>query len=259
MNENIIKFHSYHPSNNTTDDYKPAPVKRHMPQWFLDKEKFKRNKDGTFYLTMFTDPEGKQSVHRQPSWKACPAMLDIFMAGYYLFTPCDITFKKNDSLPYPEVEYDEKWRHVAPAKSFCEMRGAEEGLPTPEGYNEYTFVWRINWYFEVPKGYTILMTHPINIPNLPFQTISGFADASNPYMISGNYPFYIKKDWYGTIPAGTPYAQLIPMKAESWSSEINHYSIEETTKMIEEKQKNYVIGHGITKYKELDWIRKEYD
>jgi hypothetical protein len=259
MSDNVIKFHSFHPSNNTIKDYRPAPVKKHMPKWFVDKEKFKKQANGMFQLVTYVDTEGKTSIHRQPSWKSCPALLDIFMSGYYMFTPCDITFKKSETNPYPDLEYDEKWGYVAPAKSFVAMRGAEEGLPCPEGYNEYTFVWRINWYFEVPKGNTILFTHPLNIVDLPFQTISGFADASNPHMISGNYPFYIKKDWYGTIPAGTPFVQIIPMKAEEWSSEIHDYTQEEIQKQVDEKYKEYVVGHGITKYKELDWIRKRYE
>jgi hypothetical protein len=265
---NIIKFHSYHPSNNTTKDYRPEPVKDNIPQWFLEKNKFKTNPDGTYQLVRYKTEE-IDKIHRIPSWKSCPAMLDVFMSGYYLFTPCDIIVKPNDGSLQKElhhyqlgtsmVEYDEKWKGFGPAKAFCDYRGVEDGLPTPEGYLSHTLVWRPNWYFEVPKGYTVLFTHPINIIDLPFKTMTGFSDASNKQMISGNYPFYIKENWYGTIPAGTPYAQVIPIKIESWSAEIIEYSIEELAKNKQEQHKYYIVGNSMTKYKQIDWTKKHYE
>jgi hypothetical protein len=261
---NIIKFHSYHPSNNTTKDYRPEPVKDNIPQWFLDKEKFKKNQDGTYQLYKYGD-----KIHRMPTWKSCPAMLDIFMSGYYLFTPCDIMVKPNDGsiqegLHHHQrgksmIEYDEKWKDCGPARAFCDYRGIEDGLPHPDGYSPYTLVWRPTWWFEVPKGYTVFFTHPINIQDLPFKTISGFSDAATKYLVSGNYPFYIKDGWYGTIPAGTPYAQVIPIKNESWSSEIIDYTVDEMTQIRKEKYDNYVVGNSITRYKENDWLNKHYE
>jgi hypothetical protein len=250
---NVIKFHSYHPSNNTTKDYRPEPVKDNIPQWFLDKDKFQKNEDGTYKLYRYQD-----KVHRMPTWKSCPAMLDVFMSGYYLFTPCDITFKESDT-GVATLEYDEKWKDIGPARSFCDVRGVEQGLPHPEGYSPHTFVWRPTWWFEVPKGYTVLFTHPINIQDLPFKTISGFSDAATKYLVSGNFPFYIKDGWYGTIPAGTPYAQVIPIKNESWSSEIIDYTVDEMTQIRKEKYDNYVVGNSITRYKENDWLNKHYE
>ena len=43
MTDNIIKFHSYHPSNKIINKYEPEPVKNKIPQWFLEKDKFKKN------------------------------------------------------------------------------------------------------------------------------------------------------------------------------------------------------------------------
>lgn len=252
---NIIKFHSYHPSNNIYKDHRPSPVKDHIPKWFLDKEKFKKNSDGSDLLLQY---QGR--VHKMPSWKSCPAILDVFMSGYYLFTPCDLTFKENPTNEdLPILEYDEQWKDLGSSRAFCATRGVEDGLPYPDGYSPETFVWRPNWYFEVPKGYTVLFSHPINIPNLPFQTMTGFSDAATKYLVSGNFPFYIKKGWYGTIPAGTPYAQVIPIKNEPWSSEIIDYDITEIIKNRDEKYKNYVVGNSLTKYKELDWLKKQYE
>jgi hypothetical protein len=36
--------------------------------------------------------------------------------------------------------------------------------------------------------------------------------------MSGNIPFFIKEGFSGVIPKGTPIAQVIPFKRESWTS-----------------------------------------
>jgi hypothetical protein len=99
----------------------------------------------------------------------------------------------------------------------------------------------------------------MNIPNLPFKTMSGFIDSTNPLIGNGNIPFYLKKNWEGVIPAGTPYAQVIPIKNESWKSEIINYSLEEMLDQINKKEKDYMIGHHLTRYKEKDWTKKTYE
>ncbi len=262
MEKNIIKFHSCHPSNKNNKNYKPSAVKNHIPNWFLEKDKFKKNDDGEYQLTFFYK-NGKSIVDKIPTWKSCPALLDVFTSGYYLFTPCDIKItlsndEQQGSVPVT-IEYDKQWGRSNLGMGICHSRGKEEGLPHPDGYHEYTYVWVPNWFVEVPNGYTTFVSHPININNLPFKTVSGFIDASNPLTGSGNIPFYIKEGWEGTIPAGTPYAQIIPIRNEEWVSEIIDYTDEELDKYIEEKHEKYMVGSGLTKYKELDWLKKHYE
>ena len=255
MENNIIKFHSAHPANNDNDMYRPEPVKNNKPQWFLDKDKYSKDANGKYYTDLFRNREtGNLEVQKIPSWKSCPAMLDIFSSGYYLFTPTDITFKEN-----LEIEYDDKWKSGGVGWKFCNPRGIETEMPYPEGYSASTFAWVPNWYMEVDKDYTVLLTHPININDLPFKTMSGFIDASNTLMGSGNISFYIKENWTGIIPAGTPYAQVIPFKNEPWSSEIVNYTNEQIQENAKNKFEKYLIGPGITRYKQDDWLKKHYE
>lgn len=262
MKTNLIKFHSCHPENKNTDKFKPSAVKAHIPQWYLDKDKHKKNPDGQYTLSI-SYKNGETDISRIPSWKSCPAMLDIFLSGYYLFTPCDIEVKNNPE--YPEkggpvvLEFDPKWGTSQLGMAICRSRGIEEGLPFPDGYYEHTYIWTPNWFIEVPEGYTALVSHPININALPFKTISGFIDASNILVSSGNFPFYVKEGWTGIIPAGTPYAQIIPIKNESWESDIVEYTDEELDQYLEKRHREYMVGHGLTKYKELDWLKKHYE
>jgi hypothetical protein len=265
MTDNIIKFHSCHKLNNESEDYRPSPVKNHIPNWFLEKDKHVRNEDGTYPLIFLKGENGNTVPSRMPSWKSCPALLDVFVSGYYLFTPCDITIKTNHENPEKQpvtVKLGGAWSrddaNQIKGFAFCKLRGDEEGLPKPDGYYEIPYTWVLNWSAQVPKGYTIFLTSPINIPNLPFKTMSGFMDSYSILTGSGNIPVYFKEGWEGTIPAGTPYAQLIPIKNESWESEIVEYTDEEIKENFNQYVEDYMLGFGITSYKGKDWSKKRY-
>ena len=259
MDSKIIKFHSCHSSNYLSDKYMPAPVRSHIPDWYLQKDKHVKLSDGRYPISFWKDKDGKTEPYRQLSWKSCPAILDIFMTGYYLFTPCDIEIKisgeyRNEYDISVSKEY-EGHNHT----KFCSIRREEEGFPTPYGYSPVHLVWRPNWYPQVPEGYTVLFTHPININNLPFRTISGFVDYAQEIVGPGNLPFFIQENWEGIIPAGTPYAQLIPIRNESWNHEIINNSPEEIEDFFKRKHKEDIVGPSQTKYKQRSWLKKNYE
>jgi hypothetical protein len=261
MADNIIKFHSCNKLNNQSQNYRPSPVKNNMPNWFLEKDKHVKNEDGTYALISGRLWNGDEIQRRISSWKSCPAFLDVFISGYYLFTPCDITIKINKENFENEpitLELGGEWNQQNSHLKFCKLRGGEEGLPKPDRYYEKTFAWYPNWSAQVTKGYTILLTHPINIPNLPFKTMSGFIDSYSILNGTGNMPVYFEEGWEGTIPAGTPYAQLIPIKNESWESEVVEYTDEEIKENFQQYLKEYLTESGVTSYKANDWSKKRY-
>lgn len=259
---NKIKFHSFHSANKNNMQYKPAPVKNHIPKWFLEKDKFRKNADGSYQIVSFVK-NGETINHKYPTWKSCPALLDVFTSGYYLLTPCDIEVvdnKKNSDSDAPLLlNFSDEWKNPEFGPPICQPRGIEDGLPYPEEYHNYTYTWILNWFTQVPEGYTVFFTHPINIENLPFKTISGFIDSANILLGTGRFPFYVKKNWKGIIPAGTPFAQVIPMKNESWESEIVEHTVEEMFSMRKQMQEEYRVGNALTPYKDLDWLKKHYE
>jgi hypothetical protein len=76
---------------------------------------------------------------------------------------------------------------------------------------------------------------------------------SDQYSTSGNIPFFIKEDFSGVIPAGTPFAQIIPIKRDSWTAINNDKGIT----YLEDLQGETVRSPGRS-YKKLFWDRKEY-
>ena len=70
-------------------------------------------------------------------------------------------------------------------------------------------------------------------------------------------PFFLEKGFSGVIPAGTPYAQMIPFKREDWDHEI----IIEDSAVLEEKNRlnsdKYRKPDGGV-YKNEVWTKRTY-
>jgi hypothetical protein len=74
------------------------------------------------------------------------------------------------------------------------------------------------------------------------------------YSTSGNVPFFVREDFEGMVPAGTPFAQLLPIKRKSWKSIQNDQGIA----YLDTLQGATVRTPGKS-YKKLFWIRKDYN
>lgn len=197
----------------------PLPASKFIPDWFVKMDRFAKNPITGEYVkaTKGMCPMPKEGTTddygRIPTWKACPALLDVFVSGYMLRTPCDIKFEIKNNRIDGEV-LDPKFSR------FLQKREVMPGFPQPEGFHQNHFAWFGNWEILVPAGYSVLYTHPMNRFDLPFQSVSGFIDTDK-VGIPGSFPFFIKKGWEGIVPAGTPYAQIIPFLRESWESTVN--------------------------------------
>jgi hypothetical protein len=122
----------------------------------------------------------------------------------------------------------------------------------PEGYCHQPFKFSNEWGIELPKGYSALYTHPLNRTDLPFYTLSGVVD-NDKYVQPVNFPFLIREDFEGLIEAGTPIAQIIPVKRESWSHQIIKFDLE-FIKKFEAKFRTKIYRA----YKIGYWSRKDY-
>lgn len=237
---NKIKFHSARPYNNI-EEHSPLLAKSNIPEWFSKANKYWKTLEGE-YIKGY---DGERSL----SFKSCPALLDTFTVGYLLKTPCDLAFYEKDNDIYVETPkgYEE----------FCARREAMPEFVVPHGYRETHFHWWPNWSIETPPGYSVMVLNPINRFDLPFLTTNGIID-SDMYTISGLIPFFLKKDFVGLIPKGTPYAQVIPFKREDWEMEpLMHTKAEMVKKHVETAKKFRVKGGGI--YKKTIWEPKKYE
>src|SRR5262249_784850 len=87
-------------------------------------------------------------------------------------------------------------------------------------FEDDRFVMKFNnfWTIEVPPGFSLLITHPINRHDLPFTTLTGLVDCDRYIDNFINFPArWSDPAFEGVLPRGTPFAQCIPVKGQSWS------------------------------------------
>ena len=120
------------------------------------------------------------------------------------------------------VDQDEKGKPIISWKGevmMIDKRPTIE-LPVPNNCHPIHYGWRMNWYYETPPGYSVLITHPMNRFDLPFYTMSGIVE-SDIWGLPVFTAFFLQKDFIGVIPKGTPIFQIIPFKRDDWEREVS--------------------------------------
>jgi hypothetical protein len=75
--------------------------------------------------------------------------------------------------------------------------------------------WLNWWAIRCPPGYSLLFVPPLNRPDPRFTIFSGIVDADR-YFEYVNFPFvWNEPNYHGIVEAGTPIAQVIPIKRSS--------------------------------------------
>ena len=90
------------------------------------------------------------------------------------------------------------------------------------------------WTIESPPGYSLLFTHPVNRADLPFTTLTGLVDTDAYRDVNVHFPAHWHDlDFNGVLPKGTPVAQCIPVKRESWAARFETLTHEQAARMHE--------------------------
>ena len=215
----------------------PKSSKSYIPQWYKDAPKW-GGENNELKISNYTSNGGM---------KTCLPFLDALTCGYTIELPCDVQVKIVNGRPIVT------WLSF-PDPIAVRDHSLAPTLPIPDGCHPDHMTWMTLYAISVPKGYSVLLTHPINRFDLPFITHTGLADGD--VCIPGQIPipFFLKKDFEGIIKKGTPIIQLIPIKRESWISKQNN-------SLIEKSKKISYIGNTISSgyYKLTRWHKKEYN
>ena len=84
------------------------------------------------------------------------------------------------------------------------------------------------WTIEAPEGYSVLFTHPANRFDLPFTTLTGLVDCDRYHDNWIHFPaHWHDTNFSGVLPKGTPVAQCMPVKRESWVARTATFTKEE--------------------------------
>ena len=212
-------------------DVKPA--KGFIPEWYKSIKGYNNNN------IKFNDDM------RYANIKSCMPFLDTLTSGYMveLWTDIHVTGPAGNKL----IRWASQPDPLGMRKDFGDM------MPAPKGYSDQQFGWRTVNIVKLPPGYSMLMTHPFNRLDLPFITVSGIVDLDT-VLGEGNFPFFIRDDFEGVIPAGTPIYQILPFKRENWVSVKNQSIVEESERTVTKIRRKF-YGY----YKANIWKKKLYD
>jgi hypothetical protein len=215
----------------------PKPSKVYAPQWYKNQKLFTNNSND--YI---------KSQRADGTYKLCTPLVDSLTAGYTFVTPCDIMVNNTSEKEYtPRLEWKVDFTPVDTQKP-----SVLGNFPIPLGHHSTSFRWHMDWQVITPSGYSLWITHPSQRYDLPFTTVTGFVDTDKfPNRLF--LPFFLKDNFEGLIPEGTPIAQIIPIKREVWESEKSDY--DPNSDYI---HRNMMTLNLFRTYKNKFWSKKEY-
>jgi hypothetical protein len=214
--------------------YPPAPTSKMLPEWYKKTQP---------YIDGLKVPVYDVNSTTNAKIKRCLPVFDILTAGYFILTPADIyvSHEENSDIPFYRWAGGEGigFHPVIQA----ELHPQQNGFPYPKWINK--------WIIKTEPGYSALILSPVH-RDLPFETLPGLVDTDN-YYGSINFPFILKDPkWQGLIPAGTPIAQIVPFKRESYEMSIAPLESKEHQKTMK-----MLTFHFADVYRKFFWAKKK--
>ncbi|WP_035484364.1 hypothetical protein [Geminicoccus roseus] len=146
--------------------------------------------------------------------KHCPPLIDALGLGYLILLPVDVRVERG-----PAFSWD--WSPPATgleglSRSPLSFHVAAQGQGAPFARPERRFLKFQNfWTIATDPGVSILVTHPLNRPDLPFDTLAGVVDTDRYGDGLIHFPAIWRDDGFkGVLPRGTPVAQIVPFRRE---------------------------------------------
>lgn len=217
----------------THDYFPPKPASEDIPDWY---------KEESGYVNNDRSPLSNGQIDQ--TIKRCVPIFDVMTAGYIIYSQVDVYVS-----PIGNGVSNYTWPQYRPIEFHSPEQASKHPFfqesPIPKWINPYSI--------NTPPGYSVLITQPSHRPSV-FTIFSGIVDTDK-YPGNINFPFVLNdKNFEGIIPAGTPIAQIIPFKRDSF-------------KLVKENKKdiikrNYDIMRVrsvfVNGYRKMFWQRKEY-
>jgi hypothetical protein len=164
--------------------------------------------------------------------KKCPPFIDAMTYGFLIPLAIDLEVRDGEF----------SWNFDVPKGFVSEYSHSPIGFHDSSQIagtpflDEDRFIIKFNnfWAIQAPPGYSLLFTHPVNRTDLPFTTLTGLVDCDSFHHTPVAFPArWHDPSFNGVLPKGTPVAQCLPVKRESWSGRFEVLSGEANERMIE--------------------------
>jgi len=234
---NLVEF--VDSSQKVHPEFYPVPAQKEIPEWYRATPSYIGNQK---YVTLAEQEKHKTNA----TVKKCLPFFDSMTAGYIIKLHVDVIIR------WDGKESTYQWASENPIG----FQGTSQAQNYPGQENRSYAYPKFNnpWSIRTPKGYSCLITTPMH-RDLPFETLDGIVDTDS-FFAPILFPFYLKEEkWEGIIEAGTPIAQVIPFKRESWK-----FNISEDPKKINESfsTRTRIFASFVDGYRKAFWNRKEW-
>jgi hypothetical protein len=183
------------------EQYAPQPASASVPDWYKSLES---------YISGVKKPTGQGQT--SATIKRCMPVFDAITGGYILYTYADVYISQkadDNGTNHPWYE----WPSFEP----IQFHPIEQAPTHPQNSGHLMSYpkWINPWAITTPSGYSVLFVQPFHRESV-FTILPGIVDTDT-YTAPVNFPFVLNDVTYeGLIPAGTPMAQVIPFKRDSW-------------------------------------------
>jgi hypothetical protein len=224
----LIKFTQIDGFN---DLYPPIPASKNMPEWYKETES---------YTGKIKKP--RDAGDTSATIKRCMPVFDAMTAGYLILLNADIYVK-----PDKQGGSFFQWQD-----NNIEFHPKQQAGKYPVAKNDAIPKFMNKWIVTTPKGYSTLFMQPAH-RDLPFRILEGVVDTDT-YYHPTNFIFTINDpNFEGLIPAGTPIAQAIPIKRETFTHKIEKLEAEKFLTV-----NKFIHNVFFDAYRNRFWKRKEY-
>jgi hypothetical protein len=210
----------------------PKPASKLVPDWYKNTQSYTNGE---------RKPAGDGNT--TATIKRCVPVFDAITAGYIIESPADVFVSIKDGKQWFE------WSDFGLIQFHPIEQAPEHPDKKPFSYPK----WSNPWALTTPKGYSTLFVQPFHRESV-FTILPGIVDTDQ-YTAAVNFPFVINDPAFeGLIPKGTPIAQVIPFKRDSWTMKLgNRKDLEAQAKVTKKLQSKF-----FDKYKSMFWTKKEY-
>jgi hypothetical protein len=212
----IIKFTD---TVGVAEEFSPKPADKFIPDWYKNLES---------YMSGEKKPDGNGGT--TSTAKRCMPIFDAIAGGYILTTYADVWVRQVPQIPQDFIvdentdmsQFKTQPNYEWPTLEPLNFHTIEQAPSHPmRGDHDLCFPkWNNPWSIKTPPGYSVLFIQPLHRESV-FTILPGTVDTDT-YNAPVNFPFVLNQanTFEGLIPAGTPMAQVIPFKRDSWEMQI---------------------------------------
>lgn len=228
----------------TPERFHPTPARADIPDWYKRAESYI---DGQ----KIPDRRNKPDARTNGTIKRCRPVWDSISAGYLIRLPCDLSVRWTEDEQAHWFEWSKQSEELVSFHPPSQVPNYPGQDGRKQGYPKFYHPWVIR----TPKGYSVSISAPAH-RDLPFRTLEGVVDTDT-YDNVILFPFIFKEPkWEGLLEAGTPIAQVVPFRRETWQMESRQATRQDRNAVGQVRQKlASVFNDG---YQTFFWARKEY-